>query len=271
MATLKNTNIDDTGFIRLPIGTTAQRPGSPVAGMTRFNTSLSVIEFYNGSSWVTGIGGSPETAATSGNEIFNAYPSAPTGVYWLRSSAGVTYQAFIKMDQGGGWINVNTSLGPYSPALTTSNGSGGGNMTSGARSGFSRNFTSITGDFVLQNQAEVFGCPGFGARSIVNLNSTLRSDINATQVRINFTVTSLSNTTCGFHQIGTGALTIVSGTANNFSVCNNPPNRYDQVNPGTFTAEGISASMNSNGAEIYHAYTACSGRMSVRLNSIFVR
>jgi len=33
MAQLKNTNISDTGNLSLPQGTTAQRPGSPVAGM----------------------------------------------------------------------------------------------------------------------------------------------------------------------------------------------------------------------------------------------
>jgi hypothetical protein len=271
MATLKNTTINDTGFIRLPVGTTAQRPGSPVAGMIRFNTSLSIIEFYNGSSWVTGIGGSPQTAASSGNEIFSAYSSAPDGVYWLKTPGGVTYQVYIKMDRGGGWINLNSSVGPYSSALTTSNGSGGGNMLSGSSTDLAGGIYPCVGDFVFQNQAGVFGCPGFGARSIVNMNSTFRSDINATQVRVNFTVTGMSNVTCGFHTVGTGALTIVSGTANNFSVCANPPSQYSQVNPGTFTAEGISATMNSNGAEIYSVYTACSGSMSVRLNSIFVR
>ena len=47
MATLKNTTIDDTGYIQLPVGTTAQRPASPTAGMIRFNTSLSYVEIYN--------------------------------------------------------------------------------------------------------------------------------------------------------------------------------------------------------------------------------
>ena len=47
MATLKNTTIDDTGYIQLPVGTTAQRPASPTAGMIRFNTSLGYVEVYN--------------------------------------------------------------------------------------------------------------------------------------------------------------------------------------------------------------------------------
>jgi hypothetical protein len=53
MAILKNTTIDDTGSIKIPGGTTAQRPASPVAGMYRYNTDLSAYEYYNGTTWRT--------------------------------------------------------------------------------------------------------------------------------------------------------------------------------------------------------------------------
>ena len=36
----------------MPVGTTAQRPGSPVQGMIRFNTTTSKFEGYNGSDWI---------------------------------------------------------------------------------------------------------------------------------------------------------------------------------------------------------------------------
>lgn len=52
MATLKNTTINDTGFVTLPSGTTAQRPSSPTAGMVRFNTTLGYAEVYTGYYWV---------------------------------------------------------------------------------------------------------------------------------------------------------------------------------------------------------------------------
>lgn len=52
MATLKNSIINDTGFLTLPAGTTAQRPDNPVAGMVRFNTTLGYAEVYTGYSWV---------------------------------------------------------------------------------------------------------------------------------------------------------------------------------------------------------------------------
>jgi mucin-19 len=41
-----------TGFFDLPAGTTAQRPGSPVAGMIRYNTTLGYPEWYSGVAWI---------------------------------------------------------------------------------------------------------------------------------------------------------------------------------------------------------------------------
>jgi hypothetical protein len=40
-----------TGALTVPQGTTAQRPASPVVGMTRWNTTISLYEFYDGSNW----------------------------------------------------------------------------------------------------------------------------------------------------------------------------------------------------------------------------
>ena len=47
MATLKNTTINDTGYLGLPVGTTAQRPGSPTNGYMRYNTTTGFGEVYN--------------------------------------------------------------------------------------------------------------------------------------------------------------------------------------------------------------------------------
>ena len=38
-------------YIRLPRGTTGQRPSSPAAGYLRFNTTLGALEFYDGVAW----------------------------------------------------------------------------------------------------------------------------------------------------------------------------------------------------------------------------
>ena len=44
-------DVGGTGAIKVPVGTTAQRPGTATQGMIRYNTSTSHFEGYNGSSW----------------------------------------------------------------------------------------------------------------------------------------------------------------------------------------------------------------------------
>lgn len=54
--TVPNGNITftSTRSIRLPVGTTAQRPATPLAGEIRFNSTTLQTETYNGSSWSSG-------------------------------------------------------------------------------------------------------------------------------------------------------------------------------------------------------------------------
>ena len=69
MASLKNVTINDTGYITVPSGTTAQRPASPVAGMFRYNTDLGCTEYYNGSAWINPAIGQPQLI-TNGLQIY---------------------------------------------------------------------------------------------------------------------------------------------------------------------------------------------------------
>jgi hypothetical protein len=54
MASLKNTVINDTGYLQLPAGSTAQRP-TGATGMIRVNTNTTpyVLEIYQGGTWRT--------------------------------------------------------------------------------------------------------------------------------------------------------------------------------------------------------------------------
>jgi hypothetical protein len=52
LITSLNPVLTGTASLTLPAGTTAQRPVSPVAGMTRFNTTLNLTEFYDGTTWI---------------------------------------------------------------------------------------------------------------------------------------------------------------------------------------------------------------------------
>ena len=70
ISTVKNTTIDDTGFLALPQGTTAQRVGiATTQGMIRYNTTTNKVEGYYepGSNWKP-IGGG--AAGGGSDEVF---------------------------------------------------------------------------------------------------------------------------------------------------------------------------------------------------------
>ena len=64
---------NSTSRLKLPAGTTAQRPSSPAPGDTRWNTTLAQQETYTGSAWER-VGGIP-----SGSVVALASETAPTG------------------------------------------------------------------------------------------------------------------------------------------------------------------------------------------------
>ena len=55
--TLQSLEITGTGALKLPAGTSSQRPGSPVAGQLRFNTETNTVEGFNGTEWGAIAGG----------------------------------------------------------------------------------------------------------------------------------------------------------------------------------------------------------------------
>jgi hypothetical protein len=107
----------NTGALKLPSGTTGQRPGTPVLGMQRWNSDRGVVEVWNGSVWL------PITGATQ-------------GVYLIVAGGGGGGQSVFASAGGGGagglltgtfFANVSTS---YSIVV----GSGGGAGVSGTNS-----------------------------------------------------------------------------------------------------------------------------------------
>lgn len=103
--------LSGTGVLDLPVGTTAQRPGSPNSGMIRFNTDLGQFEGYNGTAW-SSVGG----GATGGGSdtVFLENSNTVTTSYTLSTnknavSAGpVTVNAgvTVTVPSGASWVVV---------------------------------------------------------------------------------------------------------------------------------------------------------------------
>jgi hypothetical protein len=75
------TVFNNTSAIGLPVGTSAQYPSSNIAGYFRFNSSLSTVEYYSGSSWV------PFQNTISDQQIT---PSGSTNTYTLNQAASTS-------------------------------------------------------------------------------------------------------------------------------------------------------------------------------------
>ena len=74
-----------TTALKIPVGTTAQRPGSPATGELRFNSTLGSAEIYNGSAFAAVGGGAGATGGGS-DEVFFESDQAVTTSYTLTSN-----------------------------------------------------------------------------------------------------------------------------------------------------------------------------------------
>jgi hypothetical protein len=88
---------NSTGSIKIPIGTTAQRPASPANGMVRYNTTESEYEVYKSNAWL------------------------------ILDSSGYTYTAdFLVIAGGGGGSGASLAGGGGAGGYRTSAGTSGG-------------------------------------------------------------------------------------------------------------------------------------------------
>jgi len=73
-----------TGALRLPVGTTGQRPGSPATGDIRFNSTTTSAEIYNGSEF-TAVGGGAGATGGGNDEVFFESDTNVTTNYTITS------------------------------------------------------------------------------------------------------------------------------------------------------------------------------------------
>jgi len=135
-----------TSHWTLPVGTTAQRPGSPAVGMIRYNTSISGFEGYASGAWsslggvksvdaLTYIIAETSAGASNGELEFYVEDSAGTG---STKAMGITYSGVViagNLTVNGTTTTINSTtisvddknieLGSVgTPSDTTANGGG---------------------------------------------------------------------------------------------------------------------------------------------------
>jgi hypothetical protein len=127
-----NAILPGTASVTVPVGTTAQRPGSPTTGMYRFNTDLNFPETYFWGAWNPDIGGS-----NGGNTVFDDFQ---TEVGVATAFGALTWTA-VSSGTGAAVTNVTTGVDATNQAIGTIQLSTG--TTAAGRTGMSRGNTSV--------------------------------------------------------------------------------------------------------------------------------
>ena len=132
MATLTSLTVNDTGFIKLPVGTADQRP-TPAQGQLRYNSSKEEMEIYDGSRWKSAQIEEP-AIVTNGLVLYldasnvSSYPG--TGTIWYDLSGNnknFTWYATPTFTTGGpSYFSTlgNRCTGPASNSFGIDNTSG---------------------------------------------------------------------------------------------------------------------------------------------------
>jgi hypothetical protein len=84
-----------TTQIKIPAGTTAERPGSPAAGMIRYNTENAQFEGY-----ATAWGGFGGASGASGNAVFYENDTSVTANYTITSGKNAMSAGPVTIDSG---------------------------------------------------------------------------------------------------------------------------------------------------------------------------
>lgn len=138
-------------------------------------------------------GSTADRAAPSAKFIKQLTGTNTDGNYWIRFPNGTPYQVYCLMSSGGGgWMNVNTTMGQYTSVLTNaSTGAGSANMISTVTGTAT---TPFVGPYVTHNQAAVCGnCTGANCPSRAALSTAMTTGLGITEVRMQGRVSSTAS------------------------------------------------------------------------------
>ena len=106
-----NVILNTTTALELPDGTTGERPGSPVNGMVRYNTSLSTFEGYKAGAWgaigggATG-GGSDDVFYENGQTVTSNYTLTTSKNAMTAGPVTINSGITVTVPSGSSWVIV---------------------------------------------------------------------------------------------------------------------------------------------------------------------
>lgn len=105
-------SFESTGYVKLPSGTTGERPGTPLNGMIRYNSELTKFEGYKNSTWgtiggagATG-GGTDEVFLENGNTVINSYTISAGKNAVSAGPITINPGAVVTVPSGASWVIV---------------------------------------------------------------------------------------------------------------------------------------------------------------------
>jgi hypothetical protein len=203
--------IGGTGALFIPAGTTAQRPIAPESGYIRFNTSNTVLEYYNGVAIQWQTFGSSTISALSNVSGTGFLTQTSSGVYAARSISGTTDRVTVTNGDGiagNPAINIATTYAGQNTITTLGTvATGTWNATTiAANRGGTGQTVYAVGDIIFAS-----GTTALSKLSIGSTNTVLTS--NGTQPIWSQVLAGNASGTVGVSPTGGGtAWTLVSGS-----------------------------------------------------------
>ena len=104
----------DSQWLLPPSGTTAQRPATPVPGMTRYNTTEGAEETYQSSAWVTNVGVLTKTVVPQ-----TVTAAGPTNVLTVTIPGGLLgNNRLLRIKMAGYWTNSSGATRTIAPNIS---------------------------------------------------------------------------------------------------------------------------------------------------------
>lgn len=196
------TYFNSTDAIRIPTGTTAQRPATNTTGNYRFNTTTSRPEYYNGTTWIT-LGTSIVQIITG---VFTPSTGTPGTVAAYDNSAPQSTEGTLVWTQA---ITPASTASRIKIDISTILGVGTGNAK--AILSLFRGTTNI-GTTVVDYQTGTVATSGVMPASFSLIDSP------ATAAAVTYTLRASATTGVYYFGRGTGTATLANAAAGNYTL-----------------------------------------------------